>query len=63
MNSDDHGDIAGASDERSTSIQLGDIANDDNSSGDYDRTGFNFAELNSAIDDNNSAHGQLWLNL
>ena len=59
MNSDDHGDIAGASDDRSSSIRLGDIANDDNSSGDYDRTGFNFAELNSAIDDNNTAHSQL----
>ncbi len=59
MNSDDHGDIAGASDDRSSSIRLGDIANDDNSSGDYDRTGFNFAELNSAIDGNNAQHSQL----
>ncbi|MDC1135924.1 hypothetical protein OAT45_04360 [Alphaproteobacteria bacterium] len=59
MNSADHGDIAGASDDRTSSIQLANIANDDNSSGDYDRTGFNFAEFNSAIDDNNTANTQL----
>ena len=59
MDSDDHGDVAGASDDRTSAIRMSDIANDDNSSGDYDRTGFNFAELNAAIDDNNSAHSQL----
>ena len=39
--------------------RLGNIISPDNSSGDYAATGFDFAELNSAIDDNNSAHGQI----
>ncbi|EHI49802.1 hemolysin-type calcium-binding region [SAR116 cluster alpha proteobacterium HIMB100] len=59
MNSSDHGDIAGASDDRTQGIQLGNTISPDNSSGDYAATGFDFAELNSAIDDNNSAHGQI----
>ncbi len=59
MNSSDHGDIAGASDDRTQGIQLGNTISPDNSSGDYAATGFDFAEFNSAIDDNNSAHGQI----
>ena len=43
MDSDDHGDVAGASDDRTSAIAMSDIANDDNSSGDYDRTGFNLS--------------------
>ena len=58
-NSQDHGDVAAASDDRTQGIRLGDTISPDNSSGDYQATGFDFAELNSAIDDNNSAHGRL----
>ena len=40
-------------------VRLGNIISPDNSSGDYTATGFDFAELTSSIDDNNSAHGRL----
>ena len=40
-------------------VRLGNIISPDNSSGDYAATGFDFAELTSSIDDNNSAHGRL----
>ena len=49
--------MAAASDDRTQGIQLGDTISPDNSSGDYASTGFDFAELTSAIDDT-PAHGQ-----